>query len=45
LQRAVDLDLGRAADREVEVGHAVPTLEHRLEPGVEVEVLHRRWEL
>ena len=39
---AVDLDLRRPADREVEVGHPVRHLQHRLENGVEIEVLHQR---
>src|ERR1043165_5510554 len=43
---AVDLDLRRPADREVQVGDALRDLQHRLEDGVEIEVLHgERWEL
>src|ERR1019366_5923505 len=38
----VDLDLRRTSDRKVEVGHSLRHLQHRLENGVQVEVLHLR---
>jgi hypothetical protein len=39
-QLAVHLDLRRPSHREVQVGDALGRLEHRLQDGVEVEVLH-----